>query len=450
MLEAAQRVVVKVSELTSDIKELLEDNFHSIWVEGEISNFKSYASGHFYFTLKDESSQLSGVMFKGYNQRLKFDLEDGLKVVAHGRISVYGPRGQYQMLVDHMEPAGIGALQLAFDQLKAKLQTEGLFDSAHKQPIPAYPQKIGIITSLHGAAVHDIVSVIRRRYTNMDLLIYPVKVQGEGSKEEIVEALHYFSDRQNVDTLILGRGGGSLEDLWSFNEEDVARAIYDCPIPIISAVGHEVDFSISDFVADMRAPTPSAAAELAVPLKEQLQLSLSKQKLELKQTIISLANDLQKHVQRLQKSIPTPLMVLEQLRFKVGHLQDKLFQNQLIQMRQLKVRLAEIKYRLASPAKDIQAYQKTILSLRKDLQSRVTMKHLQQKNHFEQQKIKLNLLSPQNTLKRGFTMTRTLAGKVVGSQKQIQPQQKYQLVFHDGSQEIQALDFIPSPLEGEG
>lgn len=439
MLEATQRIVLKVSEITNDIKDLLEDNFHSIWVEGEISNFKSYASGHFYFTLKDENSQISGVMFKGYNQRLKFDLEDGLKIVAHGRISVYGPRGNYQLMVDHMEPAGIGALQLAFDQLKAKLKAEGLFEAEHKKPIPPYPQKIGIITSLHGAAVHDIVSVIRRRYPNMDLLIYPVKVQGEGSKEEIVEALHYFTESQSVDTIILGRGGGSLEDLWSFNEEAVARAIYNCPLPIISAVGHEVDFSISDFVADLRAPTPSAAAELAVPQKDQLQFSVQQQKLNLTQTIKALVLDLQKQVQRLKKSVPTPLMVLEQLRFKVGHLQDKLFQNQLMQVRHLKVRLAEIKFRLASPAKDVVHIKNKVQRLQKDLISRVKMLHLQRKNHFQQQNIKLTLLSPQNTLKRGFTMTRTLTGQVVSSRSQVKMGQDYQVVFADGTQLVKAL-----------
>lgn len=266
----SSRPILTVTQLTAGIKSLLERNFEHLWVEGEISNLRLPSSGHLYFTLKDESAQVRAVMFRMQNRLLKFAPADGLQVICYGRLSVYEPRGEYQIVVDYVEPKGVGALQLAFEQLKEKLAAEGLFDPAHKKPLPHLPQKIGIITSPTGAAIRDMLQIIARRFANVQILLYPVRVQGQGAAQEIVRAISELNEWPGVEVIIVGRGGGSLEDLWAFNEEIVARAIFHSRLPVISAVGHEVDFTIADFVADLRAPTPSAAAELVVRNKVEL------------------------------------------------------------------------------------------------------------------------------------------------------------------------------------
>ncbi|MFH1757236.1 MAG: exodeoxyribonuclease VII large subunit, partial [Pseudomonadota bacterium] len=268
------RPTYTVSKLTLEIKTLLEHNFEYLWLEGEISNLRLPSSGHLYFTLKDEFAQIRGVMFKLQNRILKFEPVDGLQVSCYGRLSVYEPRGEYQIIIDYMEPKGLGALQLAFEQLKEKLSNEGIFDPGHKKPLPHLPGKIGIVTSSTGAAIRDILQIIDRRFANVAILLYPVRVQGPGAAQEIAHAIAELSQWPQIDVIIVGRGGGSLEDLWAFNEEVVARAIFHSRVPIISAVGHEIDFTIADFVADLRAPTPSAAAELVVRNKVELVQSL--------------------------------------------------------------------------------------------------------------------------------------------------------------------------------
>src|SRR5215470_16183441 len=264
-----ERRVYTVSDLTARIRDLLARNFTDVSVQGEISNCRPATSGHYYFTLKDERAQVKCVLFKQQQRGMKFFPEDGLKVTVRGSVSVYEPRGEYQIYVESMEPAGRGALQLAFEQLKKRLEEEGLFSAAHKKPLPLLPSRIGLITSPKGAAVRDVVRILRRRFHNVHLTVFPVRVQGDGSAEEIVRALRFFNQRKLADVLILARGGGSMEDLWSFNEEIVARAIFDSEIPIISGVGHETDFTIADFVADVRASTPSAAAELVVQTRRE-------------------------------------------------------------------------------------------------------------------------------------------------------------------------------------
>jgi exodeoxyribonuclease VII large subunit len=264
------RKVFTVSQLTSQIKEILEGTFVGIWVEGEISNLRQPSSGHMYFTLKDEATQISAVMFRSLNRDLRFSPKDGLAVIVYGRVSVYERRGEYQITLEYMEPKGIGALQLAYEQLKERLAQEGLFDPSHKKPIPLLPQRVGVITSATGAAVRDILHVIHRRFANLEVILYPVQVQGETAAGEIAKAIEEMNRWGKIEVLIVGRGGGSIEDLWAFNEEKVARAIFASRIPIISAVGHETDYTIADFVADVRAPTPSAAAEIVVTSKDQL------------------------------------------------------------------------------------------------------------------------------------------------------------------------------------
>jgi exodeoxyribonuclease VII large subunit len=262
------RVVYSVSDLTAGIRNILETEYADVWVEGEISNCRLWNTGHLYFTLKDSAAQLKAVMFRTQLRSLKFRPADGMHVVVRGRVSVYDAKGEYQILCEKMEPHGLGALQLAFDQLKRRLHAEGLFDASRKRQLPAMPRKIGIVTSLDGAAIRDIIKVLDRRYPNAHVVIRPARVQGEGGAGEIARGLRAIVKQPGIDVVIVGRGGGSLEDLWAFNEEVVARAIAASPVPIISAVGHEVDVTIADFVADVRAPTPSAAAEIVVARKE--------------------------------------------------------------------------------------------------------------------------------------------------------------------------------------
>ena len=263
-----RRRIVSVSELTAAIRETIETRFGEIWVEGEISNCRVWNTGHMYFTLKDESAQIRALMFRSAIRYLRFKPEDGLHVVARGRVGVYDAKGEYQIVCEHMEPKGLGALQLAFEQLKKTLQAEGLFNRDRKRPLPTLPRKIGIVTSLDGAAVRDILKVLGRRHPNAHIIVRPVRVQGEGAAGDIARGLRTIGKVSGLDAIIVGRGGGSAEDLQAFNEEVVARAIVASPVPVISAVGHEVDFTIADFVADLRAPTPSAAAELVAAAKD--------------------------------------------------------------------------------------------------------------------------------------------------------------------------------------
>ncbi len=271
-------LVLSVSQLNRYIKMNFDadENLANIFISGEISNFTNhYRTGHLYFTLKDDSAAVRAVMFNSSAKRLKFMPEDGMKVIARGRVSVYEASGQYQLYVDDMQPDGVGALNLAYEQLKEKLQKEGLFSELHKKPLPPYPEKVGVITSPTGAAVRDIINVLGRRFPYAEIVFCPVLVQGDGAHLQLTDAVNMFNSERAADVIIIGRGGGSIEDLWEFNDEGLARAVYNSDIPVISAVGHETDFTICDFVADMRAPTPSAAAELAVPDANELQYALS-------------------------------------------------------------------------------------------------------------------------------------------------------------------------------
>lgn len=281
--------IYTISEITKRIRDLLEDQYPDVWVTGQVSNLRNPDARNYYFVLKDDLGQLRSVIFGGRN-RLTFDLEDGLEVICHGKIAVYAPRGEYQIIIDKCEPKGKGALQIAFEQLKKKLEAEGLFAAQRKRPIPYLPRKIGVITSPVGAAVRDIIHVLTRRFPTIEILLVPVKVQGDGSALEIAQAIEMMNERSDIDVMIVGRGGGSLEDLWAFNEEVVARAIFGSRIPVISAVGHEIDFTVADFVADVRAPTPSAAAEIAVPELTELKGNISDLK---RQLMLAIKQDLQ-------------------------------------------------------------------------------------------------------------------------------------------------------------
>jgi exodeoxyribonuclease VII large subunit len=324
MTDTASQKIYTVSQLTADIKEMLENRFPFIWVCGEISNFRIPASGHFYFTLRDELSQISAMMFRGQNRSLKFIPEDGMTVTGLGRLSLYEPRGTYQIIFEYLEPKGLGALQASFEQLKARLSAEGLFDEEHKKPIPFLPKKIAVITSPTGAVIHDIITIVSRRFANVHIEIFPVRVQGEGAAQDIVSAIQLMNLRADADVAILARGGGSLEDLSAFNTEIVSRAIFASKIPMISAVGHETDFTIADFVADMRAPTPSAAAELVVPLKDELKRRILELESALKHRIYTQIERYRNILNDMSKRLIHPQKNIQMLRLKLDEITERL------------------------------------------------------------------------------------------------------------------------------
>lgn len=346
--------VYSVSELNGYVKSLLEGTLSEIWLKAEISNFKAHTSGHFYFSLKDEKSQISAVMFKGVNSKLRFRPEDGMEVLVRGRISVYEPRGSYQVYCEMMEPVGAGALQVAFEQLKAKLQSEGLFDPRRKRKLPAFPVHLAIVTSPTGAAVRDMLNVLSRRFRGLPVTIVPTKVQGTEAPDEIVEAIRRAQLIPDVDVVIVARGGGSIEDLWAFNDEKVARAVAACRVPVISGVGHEIDFTICDFVADLRAPTPSAAAELVVKNTGDL---LQRVSLFQRNLIVLMKKILQmrrQSVEGLGKRLVDPKRYLQDVAVRIDDTIERLKAgvSYLLKERRMKVQMLREKLRIEKKLKD--------------------------------------------------------------------------------------------------
>jgi len=402
--------ILTVTELTQQIKKHLEEGFEEIWVEGEISNFRSPSSGHYYFTLKDDKSQIRAVIFRFMGRYLKFEPHDGLLVICRGRINVYEPRGEYQLILDYMEPKGIGALQLAFEQLKEKLQKEGLFDPERKKSLPLLPQKIGMVTSPTGAAIKDLLNVIGRRFPNVEILINPVKVQGEGASQEVASAIDELNSIPGIDVIILARGGGSLEDLWAFNEEIVARAIYHSSIPIISAVGHEIDFTIADFVADLRAPTPSAAGELVVKDKVELTNLLESLFNRLANQMLHLLETKKNRIIFLRKRLPDLRLRVSDFQLRVDDVSSRLAPRifQVLQLREEILRGRKVRLLLRNPKLKIEECLKSISLCEKELID--NMRQLLDRLHqiLEKYLRGLDSLSPLNVLKRGYSITRVL------------------------------------------
>lgn len=402
------RFIFTVAELNRHIKDSLEPLYTSIWVEGEISNLRIPASGHCYFTLKDSASQIRAVVFRLQNRFFKFTPEDGLKVICRGRINVYEPRGEYQLLIETIEPRGIGELQLAFEQLKKRLLEEGLFDSARKKPLPLLPGKIAVITSPTGAAVRDIIHIIHRRFPNIEILVVPVKVQGDEAPDEIIQALKIVNDALLADVLILGRGGGSLEDLWAFNTEKVARAISASKIPVISAVGHEIDFTIADFVADLRAPTPSAAAELVVKEKKELSQSILHLSDRLSNAVSQYIERGKEKTRYAQSHLTYPAKKITDYHLRHDDLYLRLMQTlpRLIKYKNIDIHAA-IKIILShAPLRTIQHNKKNTANLAQALASTLqTLVHT--KAHaLESTTVRLHALNPSRILERGFSITR--------------------------------------------
>ena len=388
-----EQQILSITQLNEYIRGKLDQDalLNGIAVRGEISNYKVYPSGHHYFTLKDESASLKCVMFKGNAIRLRFRPDNGVKVIAMGKISVYPRDGVYQLYCTAMAMDGIGDLYAAFEQLKAKLAAQGLFDPAHKKPIPSYPGVIGIVTSSAGAAIHDMLRILRKRYPLTQVRLLPVRVQGVEAPGEIAAAIRYANYHNLADLLIVGRGGGSIEDLWAFNDEQVAHAIYESRIPVISAVGHEPDVTISDFVADLRAATPSNAAELAVPDQDSLRQNLDAYSLSLAASLNRQLKSARQHLDVLSRS--------PALRSPTGYLEQK--------------------------RKSLQLLENRLVSA----QSRT----VEQKNRqFVALTAKLDAMSPLKVLTRGYAMAQTLDGEVVRSVRQLQPGDKVKLTIHDG------------------
>ena len=429
------RPIYTVSQLTGEIKTLLEKNFEHIWVEGEISNFRQPTSGHLYFTLKDESSQLRAVMFRMQNRLLKFEPEDGLQVVCYGRLTVYDPRGEYQIVVDHMEPKGLGALQLAFEQLKEKLSREGLFDPARKRPLPTLPQKIGIVTSPTGAAIRDILQIIDRRFANVHILLYPVRVQGPGAGQEIAQAIDELGRWPGLEVMIVGRGGGSLEDLWAFNEEGVARAIHRSPIPVISAVGHEIDFTIADFVADLRAPTPSAAAELVVRNKLELVQNLENRVWRLNQVVRTSLEAWQERLGSLIHRLTDPRKRIADQRLRLDEFSFRLATSMQQNLGRRSERLgskAESLF-LLHPGKRVADFSRRLSQVYRRLavSGRAALR-------FHRQRAEvitgmLQSLSPLAVLQRGYSIVRVLpSGEIIREASRVKPHDRVIVKVHRG------------------
>ncbi len=409
-MEIGPEKIYTVSGLNREIKEILEDHYGLVWVVGEVSNFRAPSSGHYYFTLKDEDSQIRAVMFRGQNRRLSFLPEGGMKVMGCGRLTVYEPRGEYQIILELLEPKGIGALQIAFEQLKTRLQEEGLFDEAKKKTIPFLPRKIGVVTSPTGAAIYDFLTVVDRRFANIEVLIHPARVQGEGSAEEIVAGIDYFNQWNEVDVIVIMRGGGSLEDLWSFNEESVARAVFTSEIPVISAVGHEVDYTIADFVADMRAPTPSAAAELVVERKDILADSLQTLKERLKYWKEVFFTEQRERLSQRSSRLKDPRRQLDDWRLKIDDLSSRLYWSLSRVLSQQTLMLTQFSERLVvqDPRHQIVQHRVKLLEERERLQ--VSINHLLRglRKEWEVQQKSLQALDPDEVLKRGYSITRRL------------------------------------------
>ena len=369
-MEGPARRILTISELTQKIKALLETNLYYVWVEGEISNLRSPVSGHIYFTLKDAGAQIRAVVFRNQAKFFKFKPSDGLHVICRGMVSVYQERGEYQLILDYIEPKGLGALQAALQQLKEKLAKEGFFDPDRKRPLPILPKKIGIVTSPTGAAIRDMLKVFGRRFADISILVYPVRVQGIESAREISEGIYELNRIKDTDIIIIARGGGSQEDLWAFNEEIVARAIYKSKLPIVSAVGHEIDWTIADMVADLRAPTPSAAAEMVIRSKEEFIEKLIAINSQLRSMMIHRVDDKRILLHRLERGLIDPSRRLKEIRLRLGDVAGRL---------------------------DI-AVSHYIEMVKKDYL------HITER---------LNILSPLNMLARGYSITRKIPSMVI-------------------------------------
>ena len=431
-----ERRVLTVSALTALVRGVLEENFDQVWVEGEISNFASPQSGHCYFTLKDAGAQLRVVMFRGAARALKFTPKDGMRVLVRGRLTLFEPRGEYQLVAEYLEPQGIGGLQLAFIQLKERLAREGLFSEAHKKEIPKLPRRIGVVTSPTGAAIRDILTVLTRRFANLEILICPVRVQGEGAALEIAGAIDDLNRLGGLDVMIVGRGGGSLEDLWAFNEESVARAIHRSAVPVISAVGHEVDFTIADFVADLRAATPSAAAELVVRSKKELTAELDALTHRLDISCLRRLEGWRAGVAALSRAVTDPTRVLGHLSQRVDSLDGRLRREAALLVGGQGERIAILHARLGrqSPVLTLRRNEERLGTLSLRLEHALYRRLAGAAESLRHASGTLNAVSPLAVLGRGYSIARRLPERsVVRDSREIAAGDRLELTLAAGS-----------------
>ncbi|MBR9907728.1 MAG: exodeoxyribonuclease VII large subunit [Gammaproteobacteria bacterium] len=423
--------IFTVYGLNTEVRQVLEQGFGSIWLVGEISNFASPSSGHWYFTLKDERAQIRAAMFRNANQRVRIRPQHGMQVLVRAKLTVYEPRGDYQLIIEHMEDAGAGLLQQKYEQLKAKLQGEGLFDPAHKQPLPESIKKVGVITSPTGAAVRDILAVLKRRDPSVEVIIYPSAMQGQAATGELLHMLQRAISRNEVDALIMARGGGSLEDLWCFNDEQLAYALHSCPIPTISAVGHEVDFTICDFVADVRAPTPSAAAELVSRDQRETLQRISNLAHRVEQAWARYFRQYQQHQQhlavRLQQQHPQRQLQqnnqrLDELSARVQLAMRRLLQQQQRQQTQLASRLSTV-----HPERRLAPLQQQQQQLKQRLQLAMSQLLKQQRQRFQSLSQGLHMVSPLQTIERGYAVVRKADGAVVRNPAELATGEAFQV-----------------------
>jgi len=434
-LEYTERKILTVTELTEEIRKILEGGFSSVWVQGEISNYKRAPSGHSYFTLKDDNSQVKSVMFKGQSRFLKFKLEDGLKVLGWGRVSVYSPRGEYQLVVETLEPVGLGSLMLALEQLKAKLSAEGLFEVSRKKSLPRKPRTVGVVTSATGAAVRDIIRIIQRRSPGVNVVVSPTSVQGEKAPGEIIAALNRLVVSNLPDVIIIGRGGGSIEDLWAFNDETVVRSIAMCPMPIISAVGHETDFTLSDFAADVRASTPSAAAELVVPDDRETWDTVSHLFARLKN---SMFNCLSRNVQTLDEITRTflqPLRRIQDERLRLRDLSDRIKKNALrivaLARKDLEAMLVRLRPDILTRTHDVASDDLMQLNGRLSRSIRLSLEDFRQR--LSGLVAQLETLSPLKVMLRGYSITfKVEDGSLVNEAQAVSQGEEIRTLVSDG------------------
>lgn len=434
-MEYTERKILTVTELTEEIRKILEGGFSSVWVQGEISNYKRAPSGHSYFTLKDDNSQVKSVMFKGQSRFLKFKLEDGLKVLGWGRVSVYSPRGEYQLVVETLEPVGLGSLMLALEQLKAKLSAEGLFEVSRKKSLPRKPQTVGVVTSATGAAVRDIIRIIQRRSPGVNVVVSPTSVQGEKAPGEIIAALNRLVVSNLPEVIIIGRGGGSIEDLWAFNDETVVRSIAMCPMPIISAVGHETDFTLSDFAADVRASTPSAAAELVVPDDRETWDTVSHLFARLKN---SMFNCLSRNVQTLDEITRTflqPLRRIQDERLRLRDLSDRIKKNALrivaLARKDLEAMLVRLRPDILTRTHDVASDDLMQLNGRLSRSIRLSLEDFRQR--LSGLVAQLETLSPLKVMLRGYSITfKVEDGSLVNEAQAVSQGEEIRTLVSDG------------------
>ena len=425
--------VYSVSALNSLIKGLLEETFPEVFVRGEISNFTAHSSGHFYFSLKDESSQVQAVMFKGSNCHLKFQPKSGLEVLVKARVSVYSPRGSYQLICQTMEPLGDGALRLAFEQLKAKLEKEGLFQKKLKKPLPPWPQHIAVVTSPTGAALRDVLQILKRRSFGLKVTLVPAIVQGEQGVASLIKALSQ-ADSLKADLLICTRGGGSIEDLWCFNEEAVARALRACQTPTISAVGHEIDYTICDFVADLRAPTPSAAAELAVKDRKDIEHKVQELRRQLKQKITQSLKNVKENLQHHFKQLCDPRSMIEDKFLRCDELVHRLKLSQKRLLQEKKEHRNSLELRLANPAEAVAKSQLKRAEFHQRMKKTMGFLLKEQRSFLHHHMQSLNNLSPLNVLKRGYSLTYK-DQKIIRTSDELKPNDAIRIQWAKGQAE---------------